>query len=221
MTPTVLLLEDDRQLSDTIKQFLGYKGYEVYCAYDGYQAQDLVYEKAIDIMLLDVKVPLLNGFDFLKTIREQDVQIPAIFITSLNSVDDVEAGFAAGCDDYIRKPFSLKELFVRIESLLKRDFGARSEVIDIADELTFNIQESILKQNNKTIPLKTKELKLLSLFLRHENKLLSYDIINKTLWDYDQEPSSGSLRAYVKRLRAIIGKERIETHKNIGYRYVK
>ncbi len=220
MTQTLLLLEDDLQLSDTVKQFLELKGYEVHCAYDGLEAQTIVYEKHIDLMLLDVKVPHLNGFEFLKKVRSEGKDIPAIFITSLNSVEDVEEGFSMGCDDYIRKPFALKELLVRVESLLKRSFGTYDEKMDLGEGLLFDTKEMILTQYNSRIPLKTKELKLLALFLQNPNELLSYEKINETLWEYDEEPSSGSLRTYIKTLRSAIGKEKIETIKNIGYRFV-
>jgi DNA-binding response OmpR family regulator len=220
MTQTLLLLEDDIQLSDTVKQFLEFKGYEVYCAYDGLEAQDIVYEKHIDLMLLDVKVPQLNGFEFLKKVRSEGRDMPAIFITSLNSVEDVEEGFDVGCDDYIRKPFALKELLVRVESLLKRSFGTYDEKVDLGNGLLFDTKELILNQHMKRIPLKTKELKLLSLFLQNPNELLSYEKINEALWEYDEDPSSGSLRTYIKTLRSSIGKEKIETIKNIGYRFV-
>jgi len=220
MTQTLLLLEDDLQLSDTVKQFLEFKGYEVYCAYDGLEAQTIIYEKHIDLMLLDVKVPQLNGFEFLKKVRSEGREIPAIFITSLNSVEDVEQGFSSGCDDYIRKPFALKELLVRIESLLKRSFGTHDEKVTLGEGLLFDTKEMILTQYNSRIPLKTKELKLLALFLQHSNELLNYEKINETLWEYDEEPSSGSLRTYIKTLRSSIGKEKIETVKNIGYRFV-
>jgi len=221
MTASILLLEDDLQLSDTVKQFLEIKGYTVYCAYDGLQAQDLVYEKHIDLMLLDVKVPHLNGFEFLSALREEGKEIPAVFITSLNSVKDVEKGFESGCDDYIRKPFALKELLVRVESLLKRTFGTHVEKIELAKGLVFDTKELLLIQGNKRISLKTKELKLLSLFLQHQNELVSYEKINEALWEYTEEPSSGSLRTYIKTLRAVIGKDAIETVKNVGYRFVK
>lgn len=220
MTQTLLLLEDDIQLSDTVKQFLEFKGYEVHCAYDGLEAQTIVYEKHIDLMLLDVKVPQLNGFEFLKKVRSEGKDIPAIFITSLNSVEDVEEGFSSGCDDYIRKPFALKELLVRVESLLKRSFGTYDEKMDLGEGLLFDTKEMILTQNNSRVPLKTKELKLLALFLQNPNELLNYEKINETLWEYDEEPSSGSLRTYIKTLRSAIGKEKIETIKNIGYRFV-
>lgn len=221
MTATILLLEDDIQLSDTVKQFLEFKGYNVLVAYDGVQAEALAYEKHIDLMLLDVKVPHISGFDFLKGLRAEGKETAAIFITSLNSVEDVEKGFALGCDDYIRKPFALKELLVRVESLLKRSFGTHDEKVVIDEGISFDLKELVLTKEGEKIPLKTKELKLLALFLQHANTLLEYDKINETLWEYDEEPSSGSLRTYIKTLRAAIGKEKIETIKNIGYRFVK
>ena len=221
MTTTILLLEDDIQLSDTVKQFLTLKGYEVFTAYDGVQAEEIAYEKHIDLMLLDVKVPHISGFDFLKGIRKEGNETPAIFITSLNSVEDVERGFTLGCDDYIRKPFALKELLVRVESLVKRSFGTYQDTIILDKGLVFNLKELLLTKENKKVALKTKEVKLLALFLQHSNTLLEYSKINEALWDYDEEPSAGSLRTYIKTLRATIGKEKIETVKNVGYRFVK
>jgi DNA-binding response OmpR family regulator len=221
MTASILLLEDDQQLSDTVKQFLTYQGYEVYCAYDGLQAQDMAYEKHIDLMLLDVKVPHQSGYDFLQTLRDKGVQTPAIFITSLNSVEDVTRGFDIGCDDFIRKPFALKELLVRVESVLKRRYDSYDENIDLGDGLFFNTKENILTKDNQRMTIKTKEVKLLRLFLENTNELLHYDKIFERLWKYNEEPSAGSLRAYVKTVRTFLGKDNIENIKNIGYRFVK
>ena len=221
MAQTILLLEDDLQLSDTVKQFLELKGYVVYPAYDGFGAEDLAYEKHIDLMLLDVKVPNMSGFEFLKKIREKGKETPAIFITSLNSADDVEKGFEIGCDDYIRKPFALKELLVRVESLLKRSFGTHDEKIEVEKNLLFDIKDMALLKDGEKVALKTKELKLLSLFLQNPNELLDYNKINQALWNFDEEPNNGSLRTYIKTIRLAIGKEKIETVKNIGYRFVK
>jgi DNA-binding response OmpR family regulator len=221
MAQTILLLEDDLQLSDTIKQFLELKGYVVCPAYDGFKAEDLAYEKHIDLMLLDVKVPHVNGFEFLKKVRKNDKETPVIFITSLNSADDVEKGFELGCDDYIRKPFALKELFVRIESLLKRSFGTHDKKIEINQNLIFDIKDMALFKDGAKVALKTKELKLLSLFLQNPNELLDYGKINRTLWNFNEEPNNGSLRTYIKTIRSTIGKDKIETIKNLGYRFVK
>jgi DNA-binding response OmpR family regulator len=221
MKYTILLLEDDLQLSDTIKQFLQMKGYEVYVAYDGFSAWDLVYEKHIDLILLDVKVPNMSGFEVLKNIRSKKIDTPVIFITSLSSADDVERGFELGCDDFIRIPFALKELLVRVESLLKRSYNTHDKKIKIDDGLIFDIKEMVLSKDGKKMALKTKELKLLAFFLHYPNELLDYEKINQALWEYDEEPNNASLRTYIKTIRSIIGKDKIETVKNIGYRYVK
>jgi len=133
----------------------------------------------------------------------------------------VTRGFDVGCDDYIRKPFALKELHVRVEALLKRRYGTHEEKIDLGHGLMFDIKESFLTRDNQRVPLKKKEANLLSLFLEYPNELLNYEKIYERLWDYDEEPSVGSLRSYVKTVRSFLGKESIETMKNVGYRFVK
>jgi DNA-binding response OmpR family regulator len=218
---TILLLEDDLPLSQTIQQFLEHIGYKVLIAYDALKAKELLYEHAIDLMLLDVKVPHQNGFEFLAEYRAKgNTHTPAIFITSLNRVEDVTKGFESGCDDYIRKPFALKELQVRIEALSKRSFGTNSEVVDLGNGYTFHVKGLFLSQEGKEVALTTKEVNLLSLFLKQPNKLLRYEEIFEVLWSFDEEPSHGSLRAYVNKLRHLLGKERFVTVKNEGYRYV-
>lgn len=217
----ILLLEDDLPLHETIKQFLEHGGYTIFSAFDALEAKDILYEEAIDLMLLDIKVPHQNGFDFLLEVRNSGNESPAIFITSLNSVDDVTKGFDVGCDDYIRKPFALKELQARVEVLLKRHFGTVLSEIDLKKGYVFDIKGLSLRKNGLTVALKNKELTLLSLFLQHSNRLLTYEEIFQKLWSYDDTPSQGSLRAYVNTLRQHLGKNAIETIKHRGYRYVK
>jgi DNA-binding response OmpR family regulator len=216
----ILLLEDDLQLSDTVKHFLEYSSYKVYPAYDALQAKDILYERAIDLMLLDIKVPHQSGFDFLEEVRAEGDVTPAIFITSLNAVDDVTKGFDIGCDDYIRKPFALKELLARVEVILKRNFGTHENQIDLGNGYSFDIKGLFLSYENKRVSLKTKEAKLLALFLKNPNELLVYEKIFEVLWEYNETPSQGSLRAYINTLRHALGKSKIETVKHMGYRYV-
>ncbi len=220
MPRTLLLLEDDLQLNDTVKQFLEHHGYRVLSAYDAHQAKDLLYENPVDLMLLDIKVPYQNGFDLLAELRKQGDKRPAIFITSLHGVEDVSRGFDAGCDDYIRKPFALKELLVRIEAQLRKAYGEQKACIDIDETIRYYPEELTLEIADQSVTLKQKEAKLLTLLLENRNTLLSYEQINHTLWEYDETPSAGSLRTYIKTLRAYLGKERIETVKNVGYRFV-
>ena len=220
MQKRILLLEDDLQLNATVKQFLELRGYEVLSVFDANEARDRLYERTVDLMLMDVKVPHQSGIDLLSDLRNEGDTTPAIFITSLSGVEDVERGFAAGGDDYIRKPFALKELAVRIDSLLRRTYGTPSETIDLGEGLVYDTTAQKLTRHGKAVALKTKEIKLLSLFLQHPGELLEYERIYRTLWEWEEEPNPASLRTYVNTLRAELGKERIETVKNTGYRFV-
>ena len=219
----ILLLEDDITLNETVSEYLEELGYRVDVVEDGEEALSLMYEQHYDIFLLDVKVPSMNGFDLLKEARNRAIQTPAIFITSLNSVDDLSQGYESGCDDYIRKPFALKELAVRVESILKRDFFHKnhSERVDIDDRIYYDIGKNALYIEDEEQTLNKKEAKLLKLFLKHQDEVLSHEKIYDTLWDYDETYSEASLRTYIKNLRKLLGKERIVSIKKQGYKFTK
>lgn len=214
----ILLLEDDLNLSETVKEYLEDEGYEVDTAYDSEEAIEKVYEKNYDILLLDVMVPGVSGFEVLKNIKKEK-DIPAIFITSLSSVEDLEKGYESGCDDYIRKPFALKELKLRIETLLKREFDTKDNFINIDNDFRFDIKNLELYKKDEIIPLNQKEKKLLKLFLKNKNRVISHEEIFDNLWDYDETPSDSSLRTYIKNLRKILGKEKIVSIKKYGYKF--
>jgi len=221
MTNTkILLLEDDANLNETVTEFLEEEGYYVTSTYDGYEAQDRLYESKFDLLLLDVNTPGIDGFTLLKEARENEVLAPSIFITSLDSVDDLEKGFQSGCDDYIRKPFSLKELSIRIETLLRRGFFHESnELITLGENIEYNTKSNELIVNGVAETLGNKESALFKLFMKQPNEVLSHDRIYKELWDYDEEPSDTALRTYIKNIRKIIGKDRIVSIKKQGYKF--
>jgi len=217
----ILLLEDDANLNETVTEFLTEQGHEIVSVYDGYEAQEKMYESKYDLLLLDVNTPGINGFELLKEAREGDVVAPAIFITSLDSVDDLEKGFESGCDDYIRKPFALKELLIRIETLLKRGFFHEAkELIKISPTIEYDIKNNELNIEGETVSLGNKESLLLKLFMKTEGEVLAHERIYKHLWDFDEEPSDTALRTYIKNLRKIIGKERIVSIKKQGYKFI-
>ncbi len=217
---SILLLEDDVNLNETVTEFLEDEGHTVISVYDGYEAQEKLYESKYDLLLLDVNTPGINGFDLLKQARESDVLAPAIFITSLDSVEDLEKGFESGCDDYIRKPFVLKELKIRVETLLKRGFFHKSkEMIQISDRISYHIENNEIIVEDKTITLGHKESKLLKLFMKNDGTVIAHERIYEHLWDYDEEPSDTALRTYIKNLRKIIGKEKIVSIKKQGYKF--
>jgi len=216
----ILILEDDANLNETVTEFLVDEGYEVESTYDGYEAEERIYESKFDLLLLDVNIPGLNGFELLNSARNSGVTAPAIFVTSLSSVDDLERGYESGCDDYIRKPFVLKELLIRMETLLKRSFyHEQKEYIDIDDNIKYDIGSNILLIDDKPISMGNKESRLLKLFVQSSGDVLSHENIYTHLWDYDEEPSDTSLRTYIKNLRKMIGKERIVSIKKQGYKF--
>lgn len=216
----LLFLEDDPNLSESVSEYLEEQGYEVICAYDIPTAEDLVYEQTFDLLLLDVNVPGGDGFSFLKASREGGNTTPAIFITSRNGMEDLEEGFLSGADDYLRKPYALKELLLRIQTILKRTFFHHpNEQISLRDGITYDIANQSLMIDGRLHPLQLKEHKLLKLFLQHRGELLTHERITEHLWEYDEIPSDGSLRTYIKTLRHLLGKDAIVSHKRLGYQF--
>ena len=216
----ILLLEDDANLNETITEFLEEQGYDVVSVYDGLDAQEKLYESKYDLLLLDVNTPGINGFDLLKESRKEGVVAPAIYITSMDSIDDLEKGFESGCDDYIRKPFVLKELQIRVETLLKRGFFHESkELMQISKNIAYDIRNNALIIDGEFVSLGHKESKLLKLFMKNDGEVVAHERIYSHLWDFDEVPSDTALRTYIKNLRKIIGKERIVSIKKQGYKF--
>jgi len=219
MKHRILLVEDDIELNHTIAEFLKMSNFDVVSVYDGEEALNAMFETDFDVVLLDIKLPKMNGFDVARELRKS-FSVPIIFITSLSGETNVVKAFLNGGDDYIRKPFSLKELKLRIEAVVRRMYGSRDNLIKISDDIEFDLEKLELYKNGERVRLKTKELKLLKLFLQNRGKILSKSMIFNSVYDYDEEPNEYSLRTFVNNLRRVIGKEKIETVKNTGYRYV-
>jgi DNA-binding response OmpR family regulator len=216
----ILLMEDDANLNETVTEFLEEEGYKVVSVYDGEEAQEKLYESKYDLLLLDINVPGIDGLQLLKESREAGVQAPAIYITSMDSVDDLERGFESGCDDYIRKPFALKELKIRVETLLKRSFyHGKKDLIKIDENTEYDSKNNELLIAGETVSLGHKEAQLLKLFMKHQGEVLSHERIFSHLWSYEEEPSDSALRTYIKNLRKLIGKERIVSIKKQGYKF--
>ncbi len=216
----ILYLEDDINLSETVEEFLSEEGFNVVCVYDGDEATEILYKQNFDLLILDVNVPGTNGFQLLKELREAHIQTPAIFTTSLSSIEDLSKGFDVGADDYIRKPFLLKELLFRTKALLKREFKTLSSNIQIKDNIIFNTQQNELIINNKNITLHPKELLLLKLLLKYKGETVSFETIYQNVWSFNESHSDMSLRTYIKNLRKHLGKEEILSIKKVGYKLV-
>ncbi|PAF41259.1 response regulator transcription factor [Helicobacter sp. 11S03491-1] len=222
MSNKILFLEDDILLSEIIMEFLSEYHFEIWHCESASGALDLAYEQNFDIYLFDVMIFGGDGFEVLTKLRNMGKTTPAIFITSLSSMQDLEQGFGSGCDDYIRKPFELEELLLRINVLLKRNFAHRNgDFEDFGNGVKFEFCTKNIYHEGELIFLPKKEIMLLSIFLQKPNQFISQQEIFDVLWNYDEEPSDMSLRVYIKNLRTLIGKDKIINQRGNGYCYVR
>ena len=213
----ILLVEDDIILSETLSELLQTQGYDVTLASSGNQALDITYENSFEIMLFDVNIGDIDGFELLKILRESGNTIPCIFLTSLNDIASLSRGFEVGADDYLKKPFDFDELLVRIQALLRKSFASKENEINYGD-LVYNITHNELLKDGELILFAPLELKLLSLFFKRINETITKQ---ELLYELDNvnESSEGALRVYITKLRKA-GLE-IQTIKGTGYRLVK
>ncbi len=217
MSYKILLLEDDELFCETLCDFLQEEDFFVKSVSNGQEALEEVYKNSFDLFLLDVKVPKINGFDFLKLLRDSGDETPAIFITSLTSIESLSKGFLVGGDDYLKKPFELEELLVRINALLKK--RKKEELFRIDDTFTLDIKRKQLYKNGEVLDLHLKDIQLLTLLVQNRGKVVTKDMILQTLWPPGEEPSFGAIRVYVNNLKKIFSKERIKNIRGIGYKF--
>lgn len=217
----VFLLEDDELLFEILEEFLLERGYSLKACSDGLEAEEILLKEKFDLLLLDVQVPSLSGFELLKNLRALQDKTPAIFITALDGSKDLKYGFEIGGNDYIKKPFDLDELEARIENIKRHHH--LSTPIEITKTLVLDYENKILvdKQKNLKITLTQKESAILLLFLNHPNRILGIQEIISSIWAYECAPSESTLRSYIKNLRAHLGFEMISNIKGIGYRFNK
>jgi DNA-binding response OmpR family regulator len=215
----ILLLEDDEILNEVISSFLIKKGYQVCSTYDGEEAEDELYKNNFDLLLLDVNVPNINGFELLKNLRTNNINTPAIFLTSLNDTEDLKEGFLSGCDDYIKKPFEFEELDLRIENI-KRLYKIETNFVQsLSQNSLYNFNECSLHVKGKKYTLSKKESQVLEYFLKNKHRTISIEEIGVNIWSYEDKPTDSTIRTYIKNLRKILEKDIITTIKGIGYRF--
>ncbi len=211
----ILIVEDERPISNLINLSLKNAGYICHCAYDGTQAADLIEENTYDLILLDVMLPNIDGFELMEYIRP--LGIPVIFITAKNSVKDKVKGLRMGAEDYIVKPFEIVELLARIDVVLRR-YHKASETITIAG-LTIDTKSRKVTRDGKIISLTPKEYKLLLLFAQNPNTALYRETIYERVWEKEFAYGSKTVDLHIQRLRkkAHLEKE-LQAINKVGYR---
>ncbi len=212
----ILIVEDEKNISNLIKMALSQTGCLCYCAYDGEAGANMIESKHYDLILLDIMLPKIDGFELIDYIKS--FEIPVIFITAKSDTKDKVKGLRLGADDYITKPFDIGELQARVEAVLRR-YNKAAAIITI-DDIKINTESRIVTKSGKAVDLTLKEYEILLLFLRNRNIALYREMIYEQVW---KEPYMGDTRTvdlHIQRLRKKLDlKDKIQSVFKVGYRF--
>ena len=211
----ILIVEDEKPIADLLDMSLTAAGYTCDCLMSGTAAADAVGEKRYDLILLDVMLPGIDGFELMEYLAP--LGIPVIFITARSAVKDKIRGLKLGADDYIVKPFEIAELLARVETVLRR--CRRTDGTITVGDVTVDTQSRVVTKAGEVVPLTAKEYALLLLFLQNRNIALSRETIYERVWENDYMGDSRTVDLHVQRLRKKLGwQERITAVYKVGYR---
>src|SRR6266700_4307575 len=195
----LLVVDDDPDVRDSLERALRHAGYTVTTAVHGADALDSVARSPVDLIVLDVLMPMVDGFDACRRLRERGDATPILVLTARDAIDDRVAGLEAGADDYLVKPFALRELLARVNALLRRTMPAR-DLLGYAD-LTLDLSSHTATRAGALLGLTKIEFALLELLVRNAEQVLSYDVITDRVWGYGEAPASNALQVFVALLR--------------------
>jgi len=204
----ILIVEDEPKVASFIKKGLEEQAYEVDVAFDGLIGKKLVLSNPYDLVVLDVNLPLINGFELCRIIRENQLRVPVLMLTALGAVDDKISGFDAGADDYLLKPFEFRELLARIRALIKRstEVSQQANLLKV-DDLTLNLDDKSVKRSDKKIELTAKEFSLLEYLMRNRGRVVSRVDIAEKVWEISFDTGTNVIDVYVNFLRKKIDKD--------------
>jgi len=214
----ILLLEDDYLYRVTIEDFLEANGYEVDGYDDGKEALDAIYSNSYALLLLDIRVPSIDGYEVLKDIRANGIKTPVVMLTSLTDIQNLSLGYELGCSDYLRKPFELKELKYRVEYIIKtHNFKSSEDVVEIDEVYSFDTKSKTLFKNAKSVDLGGYGIELVSYLVQNRGSYISLDTLQHVVWEA-KNISYADIRMCVKRVREKCDKDFICNKKLVGYK---
>jgi DNA-binding response OmpR family regulator len=213
----ILIVEDEGRISLFLERGLRADGYSTSVARTGEEALTLAHTGEFDLMVLDLGLPDIDGFEVLRRLRSRDRAVPVIVLTARDAVPDRVSGLEAGADDYVTKPFSFEELLARIRARLRSDHGPEKTVLQVADAV-LDLRTRRLTVGSRTMELSAREFSMAELFFRHPGQVLTREQLLSNVWGYDYEPGSNIVEVYVGYLRKKLGKGRIKTARGMGYR---
>lgn len=216
----VLVVEDERRLASVLKQGLTEQGYAVDLAFDGEEGLALAELEPYDLLVLDVMLPVLDGFAIARRLRAAGKRMPILLLTARDAVDDRVTGLDSGADDYLTKPFAFRELLARARALMRRD-GRRRDPVLRAGDLTLDPATRLVARDGRAIELTSKEYAVLEYFLHNVGRVLTRTQIAEHVWDYDFVAMSNVIDVYVRSLRRKLdddGDNRLfHTVRGVGY----
>jgi DNA-binding response OmpR family regulator len=213
----ILIVEDEERIASFLSKGLKANGYSPEIATDGFQAVGNIRTRDFDLIILDLGLPGLDGFDVLREMRELAPTIPVIILTARESVEDTVAGLTGGADDYMRKPFAFDELLARVRLRLRSNDTQDLTQLNVG-ELTLDLHTRRAQLSHHTVELSSREFALLEVFMKHPDQVLSRAQLLSRVWGLDFDPGSNVVDVYVRYLREKIGHETIETVRGAGYR---
>ncbi|MBS1565576.1 MAG: response regulator transcription factor [Bacteroidetes bacterium] len=219
----ILIVEDEQKIADTIRFGLMENGYHAETAYDGKIGYQLFTSHPFDLVILDINLPGMNGYELCKAIRRNSPDVPIIILTSLGTINNKVEGYDSGADDYMVKPFEFRELLLKIRALLKRTMSQQLPVGNIlrAADLEMNLDSKEVRREGRHIHLTAKEFQLLEYLLRNKNRVLSRADIAVNVWDVDFDTNTNVIDVYISYVRNKIDKQfshkLIQTQVGMGY----
>jgi two-component system, OmpR family, response regulator QseB len=216
----ILIAEDEPRIAAFIEKGLRSQGFTTVVASDAISTTDMLIGADFDLLILDLGLPGKDGIEILEQIRGQGERIPVIILTARNDIQDKIAGFEAGADDYLTKPFRFEELLVRIKARLRNSSSIQrqQEMVLRVGEVILDLRSRQVKVNGESIELPAREFMLVETFFRHPGQVLSREQLLDRVWGYDYEPGSNIVDVYVGYLRKKLGSNLIETVRGMGYR---
>ncbi|MEA2110813.1 MAG: response regulator transcription factor [Campylobacterota bacterium] len=211
----ILLLEDEVMLNESIVEYLSAMGHSIFSYYDGDSALKAASKKIFDLLILDINVPGTDGFSLLENLHENKIQTPAIYISALVDIEDISRAFDLGCYDYLKKPFHLRELSIRIEKLMNTHSETNVH-IKLSRHYSFDSQSSTLLFDNIPQILTKRQSQMISLLAKNRGRVVDFELFRSYVWD-EAIIDNATIRAEVNRLKKVLKEEIIQNIRSMGY----
>ena len=216
----ILIVEDEKKMAAVLKKGLEAENHRVTLAYDGRTGLDLAATSEFDVVVLDLMLPVIDGFEVARQLRNEGKQTPILMLTARDAVPDIVKGLDLGADDYLTKPFSFEVFLARLRSVARRGSAPRPTVLQI-DDLVLNPASHQVTRGEREVHLSPTEFRLLELLMRRSGRVVPRDAIVEAVWDFDHEVEENTLDTFIRLLRSKIDREHdhklIQTVRGIGY----